>query len=195
MNYTKKCYICKKFKPLLDFYKDRSRCDGVKTSCKFCDNLRIRTKKHRKYKYKYVPSGTNPSGSWIKLTKEERKNKAKEKLKISNYRYERTVKGRYRNAAKIALKRPKFTWNISFEDYEALLNSGCFYCSRNLHTDGVGVNLDRIDNSRKEYSIDNVLPCCKQCNQIRGQYLTIEETKIAAIAIENYRNECKKETL
>ena len=38
-NYNK-CYVCKKYKPLECFCKDRTRSKGVQSKCKKCDNIR-----------------------------------------------------------------------------------------------------------------------------------------------------------
>lgn len=65
---------------------------------------------------------------------------------------------------------------LSKTRYFALLNDtmGCTYCGGSL--EGTGTALDRID-PNKGYSIKNVLPCCSLCNNLRGNYLTVEETK------------------
>ena len=60
----------------------------------------------------------------------------------------------------------------------------CTYCDELIRSTGSG--LDRIDNS-KGYQINNVLPCCGTCNDIRGNNLTVEEMKIAMAAIIKFR--------
>lgn len=74
---------------------------------------------------------------------------------------------------------------IDLEQYTKLLNSGCFYCEAGLLTE-TGCSLDRLDNSGG-YTIENVVPCCGKCNQIRNVHLTHEEMKIAMQAILNFR--------
>jgi hypothetical protein len=107
----------------------------------------------------------------------------KEQIKQTNaeYKYRRyyTAKGKAETRNKV--------WAIDREEYEILINSGCYYCSNDLSQE-LGIGLDRIDNTIKEYSLTNVLPCCKVCNSIRGQYLTVEETKVAVQAVQEYRN-------
>lgn len=83
-------------------------------------------------------------------------------------------------------------WTISFGEYEQLLSEGCFYCGKSLIETETGAGLDRIDNS-KGYTFDNVLPCCRMCNGVRGTALSIEETQVAVNAIlelrRNYEDE------
>lgn len=50
-------------------------------------------------------------------------------------------------------------------------------------------NLDkyRLDNS-KGYTSENVVPCCKECNMLRGNRLTPEETKVVTNALKQFRS-------
>jgi len=54
---------------------------------------------------------------------------------------------------------------------DKLHNNKCFYCERR-----VVLGLDRIDNRQGHIKL-NVLPCCRTCNCIRGNYFTVEQTK------------------
>lgn len=51
-------------------------------------------------------------------------------------------------------------------EYENLLNLGCHYCGKELVSES-GYCLDRI-NSKKGYTLHNVVPCCKTCNMAKG---------------------------
>ena len=51
-------------------------------------------------------------------------------------------------------------WSIPNDIGWALISSPCTYCGR-IQENGNG--LDRVD-SNKEYTLDNVTPCCKECN-------------------------------
>jgi len=78
-------------------------------------------------------------------------------------------------------------WAITIDEYAKLISKPCYYCEDFFAAKSkYGSGLDRIDNT-KGYTVDNVLPCCKQCNSIRNNFLTVEETKIAVTAIINYR--------
>jgi hypothetical protein len=74
---------------------------------------------------------------------------------------------------------------ISKEQFIELLKWPCFYCGKSL-SEETGCGLDRIDNS-KDYFIENVIPCCGQCNQIRNIHLSHEEMKVAMEAVINFR--------
>ena len=110
------------------------------------------------------------------------KNRNKEKDR------ERHVKpnARFISARNSALTRGKI-WNIFLEDFKHLINLPCYYCSDEMGAgDNYGSGLDRVDNN-VDYQLDNVVPCCKICNSMRNNYLTMEETKIAVQAIINHR--------
>ena len=77
--------------------------------------------------------------------------------------------------------------SLTFDEFCILSNEPCAYCQNKLCLPSLqGSNLDRIDNS-KGYSIGNVQPCCKVCNSIRNQFLTVAETHVAVDAILKYR--------
>lgn len=84
--------------------------------------------------------------------------------KIHN-KYSRTDKGRYFRL-KTQTKLRGLELNISLEQYcELMLTKECYYCGGALNNTGSG--LDRIDSS-KGYSLDNVVKCCKICNQMKN---------------------------
>lgn len=77
-----------------------------------------------------------------------------------------------------ATKR-KILWNISPEDFSSIIEKDCFYCGsspkpRMFAGKEICCNgLDRVENDGN-YSLDNVVPCCSQCNV--GKYCqTVEE--------------------
>lgn len=97
-----------------------------------------------------------------------------------------TAKARFTSAKNSAVTRGK-SWDISFEDFEKLIILPCSYCNNEIGSGAnYGSGLDRVDNSI-DYTIANVIPCCKICNSTRNKYFTIEETKIAIQAILQYR--------
>ena len=75
--------------------------------------------------------------------------------------------------------------DILLGQYVKLLQQGCHYCGEGLEN-STKSGLDRINNS-KGYTLDNVLPCCGACNQIRGDNLTVQEMEVAMKAILDYR--------
>jgi hypothetical protein len=77
--------------------------------------------------------------------------------------------------------------DISREVYFELIKSPCFYCAKSLEHEA-GFSLDRIDNT-KGYSLENVVPCCGDCNRIRNNILTSKEMKVAMTAVINFRTQ------
>ncbi len=49
---------------------------------------------------------------------------------------------------------------------------GCGYCQGPLPNSGAGI--DRMDNA-KGYTVDNIFPCCNDCNIVKAHLLTHEE--------------------
>lgn len=92
----------------------------------------------------------------------------------------------YRFKASFALARMRnVPHTLIFKDYKALVVKGCHYCMRTLDC-FTGACLDRIDN-QKGYTLSNVLPCCPECNAIRSDILTTEETEIVINALHEFR--------
>lgn len=65
--------------------------------------------------------------------------------------------------------------SITFEDFSTLNALPCDYCGGVLPATGYGI--DRKDNTRG-YTPDNCLPCCANCNTMKGALLTYEEMKL-----------------
>jgi hypothetical protein len=55
-------------------------------------------------------------------------------------------------------------FNLSKSQYNELLKSPCYICNA-THTKGNGI--DRVDNSKREYSYDNCKACCTSCNNMK----------------------------
>lgn len=74
----------------------------------------------------------------------------------------------YKNRRLRVYKRGAQSRNISFKLTESfffdLLDQACHYCGL-PQSDGI----DRVD-SRKAYTVDNVVSCCKQCNVAKLDY-------------------------
>lgn len=104
--------------------------------------------------------------------------------KIKMRQYQNQPNHRFSIAKKNAKKR-KIIWNLDKDVYFNLINNPCYYCN-NIYTN-CGVGLDRIDNSLG-YEITNVIPCCKFCNMLRNDLLTVEETKLIIENLKAIRN-------
>lgn len=99
----------------------------------------------------------------------------------------------YKNGA----KKRNFVWQLTYEQFVDISTKNCFYCntepkewdcmtnSPSLKKDSPNVNpsdykikftgIDRFD-SKKGYTIDNVVPCCTFCNRAKSD-LQFEQFK------------------
>jgi len=73
-------------------------------------------------------------------------------------------------------KRRNLEWNLSINQVAEIIQKPCYYCgaikSNKKITksckEGYSYNgIDRLNN-KKGYHIDNVVPCCAQCNRAKG---------------------------
>ena len=67
-----------------------------------------------------------------------------------------------------AINRKKLIFDITIEEYEKLCSEECYMCGKvtcKTHVNGI----DRIDNNIG-YNKDNCLPCCYECNKLKGEY-------------------------
>lgn len=85
----------------------------------------------------------------------------------------RKPNARYTDCVRYA-KHRNLLWDIPLEDYKVLISKTCEYCAGPLPETKVG--LDRIDNSLG-YTLTNVVPCCRYCNQMRSNIFTYQEFK------------------
>lgn len=86
-----------------------------------------------------------------------------------------TPKKRYA-IAKAAARRAKSkrSFSLTFEEYvEVNEGKDCYYCNGKVSRGGTG--MDRIDNEGN-YTFGNVVSCCGNCNRVRSNLLTQEET-------------------
>ena len=81
-------------------------------------------------------------------------------------------------------KDRELEWSLTEEQVVELTKQDCYYCGvkpNNISKSAIYNGsytyngLDRVDNN-KGYTIDNVVPCCKKCNTIKGN-LTLQEFK------------------
>jgi hypothetical protein len=76
-------------------------------------------------------------------------------------------------------RRRLLVCHLTIEDIiEIRLDKACHYCGSEI---GDCSGLDRID-CTGDYTRDNVLPCCANCNMARGHMLSVDEFK-AAMAV------------
>jgi len=114
----------------------------------------------------------------IKKWKLNNPNKVKALNKSWNTRF--PLRRRLSHARDIARTR-KHQCSITDEQFISYWSQPCVYCFKSI-IEETGIGLDRLDNN-KHYTVDNVAPCCGNCNKIRGDYLTHEEMKAAMGAV------------
>jgi len=94
------------------------------------------------------------------------------------------ISTRFSEGRSAAKNRGQF-WNITKEQYTSLIHEGCFYCGKSLEN-VKGYSLDRI-HPDKHYELSNVLPCCGECNFIKGYNLTVDEAQVIISTLIDYR--------
>jgi hypothetical protein len=97
--------------------------------------------------------------------------------------YARSLKGQYRTL-KAKARTKNLIISLSFDDFVGLRLDKCFYCGGDLPEAGYG--LDRKDNT-KGYTLDNVIPCCWFCNNLKSSLLTHDEMVVAMKAVTDLR--------
>jgi hypothetical protein len=101
---------------------------------------------------------------------------------------ENPLRTRYLTAKSLALsenRRQSRAFELTMDQCSDLWAMGCHYCQRDI-SNNKGVGLDRKDNSRG-YTLDNVLPCCGDCNKVRNTVLSVEEMEIVMAVVSEIR--------
>ena len=111
-----------------------------------------------------------------------RSTKGRENYRKAQDTYRQTPHGKFMCARKAALRHHQ--WEITENEYLRIIESPCFYCGGPLPF--TGIRLDRMDSS-KDYTVDNVVSCCSVCNRAKGNWWSVNETKIAVQAVLQYR--------
>lgn len=102
-------------------------------------------------------------------------------------KYHSSLKGKYRTLRYVAKQR-KMPLEISYGEFCLLTALPCHYCGAGTESEKcpTSYRLDRKDNA-KGYTSDNVVPCCAQCNFIRGDVLSVDEMYVVIAALVGYR--------
>lgn len=133
---------------------------------------------HKCAKYLAIESSRLSISRW--------KSRNKDKVKSMNREWSTKfpLKKRLTHAKDIA-KRRGFKCDITNEQFISYWNSKCEYCYKAILNEK-GIGLDRLDNNLG-YTPENVVPCCGDCNYIKGDILTHAEMKIAMNAVLEFR--------
>lgn len=84
--------------------------------------------------------------------------------------YHKSKPQNFVNYKNLAENKRKLKFNITKEGWNKLTQEPCYLCG---YKNTKGIGLDRIDNTIREYNIDNVKPCCGSCNIMKNE-LTLE---------------------
>ena len=174
MQKTKVCSRCKKVKSITEYNKNVARKSGLSYYCKKCDyiannkwriqNLRYSNELLRNWRTQNRER-VNASARALYKRDKIRINKLRSKMR-KHWSCLPTGKfAMYRSSAKV--RHLGFT--ISFKQFMKFWQQPCFYCGIPQQT----IGLDRI-NSKRGYSVKNVVSCCKQCNMAK-RTMTQEE--------------------
>jgi hypothetical protein len=175
----KKCSnCCRAPQPIEEFVNTKGR------ECSTCNKCREKGKKHDKkperreyhnelnkekgYAEKWRIKQLEERPEEFRAHRNENHKKWREENAEHSARWYRTHVNPRLDSIKRAAEVRGIDWHLSDEDAKAMLTSPCVYCK---HIDlEVRVNgIDRLD-SAKPYTPENCLPCCKDCNYMKGTY-------------------------
>lgn len=96
----------------------------------------------------------------------------------------RPFESTYNKLKKHVLENTRHPFELSFADFlEFTQSPTCHYCGKNLvWNPWLGQprsNLDRKDNAGG-YTKENCVPCCRNCNTIKGAHFTYDEMMLLA---------------
>lgn len=90
-------------------------------------------------------------------------------------------------------KRRNVFFGLTEPEFGKLTSQNCHYCGvaplqkeRNYLFNGI----DRVD-PHKGYETANCVPCCKECNWVKGRSLDYDEMVVVAEALRKYREKTK----
>jgi hypothetical protein len=68
---------------------------------------------------------------------------------------------------KKASEKRNLEFKISELQFKNLVKSQCYLCG---YQTPKGIGIDRVDNTIRDYNIDNCSPCCGSCNDMKGEF-------------------------
>ena len=104
----------------------------------------------------------------------------KEKHKAANKRWFYSLNGRYSRYIKGARERNR-VFNLTKEQFDEITKKVCHYCN---NSEKIGI--DRVNNDNG-YVIENCIPCCKECNFLKGTRTYSEFTELCIRIADNLK--------
>lgn len=148
----------------------------MKVNCSIpgCQNPQ-KTKELCSKHYQSLPEHKLASHRYYKLNKAKVRERSKLRYEqnkaqiLAKYKAECTSLHRRWIRHKAIAKSRDIENTITYDDFERVVSSPCYYCNNSQKTRG----LDRVDNS-KGYLLNNIVSCCWTCNSMKGS-LSIEQ--------------------
>jgi len=101
----------------------------------------------------------------------KKKEVTEEYYKLWNEYYYRCISQNYNSYKYNAELKRDLKFNITIDEWNILIQHPCYLCGyKNIK----GIGLDRIDNTIREYTINNVKACCGSCNNMKNE-LTLDK--------------------
>lgn len=175
------CSGCGQEKPLSEFYPRSDKKHLKKSLCKLCQSAYYTA--YWKAQWQKTKNNSEEHEREKARLKKARLNyyeKNKEKINELARNKAYSLKQRFWAIGRCANLR-KVEQQISFPQYEKLLELPCEYCG-DPNLSRTGHHLDRIDN-HLGYSVENVVKCCSLCNTIKSDTLSYNEMKIIGEAV------------
>lgn len=166
----KKMYCSRKCQ---DKYKNNHRTPEQKERYRIKNKETYKLKREERLKQKAEYYQENREEIIRKNTKHKKEHPEADK------RYNRTLKGRYRDYKRGAKARGH-EFKLTIEDFSKMWDTNCYYCGDLI--DGIGI--DRVDNNIG-YLVGNVVPCCPVCNKMK---LTLRSNDFTAQCIKISNN-------
>lgn len=136
---------------------------------KYYEAVQATRRERRKLGLTNIPAARERRARWVKAHPEQhfKIRKARESTRENQYAALHKV-SRMRNS-----DRRTFKVILTFEEFCLKRGLPCTYCRRDLGP--TGTQMDRKDNSIPEYSVENAVPCCTDCNTIKRDCLSHDD--------------------
>jgi len=83
---------------------------------------------------------------------------------------------KYKKQAEVERNLP---FHITKDEWKDLIKEPCYLCGFQSKR---GIGIDRVDSTKREYTLDNVKPCCYTCNVVKKDF-TLEQLQEQATLI------------
>jgi len=178
MSLIRTCSRCREEKKLTEFNKSVSGKDGYTYVCTAC-NRKASRQHAAKNRLRYQEEGVVCLSKRCSRCKEDlssdefhRNPSTKDGLtgycKQCSTDKSLSPKGKYASY-KSSAKVRGYKFELTFNEFKSFWRQPCHYCGQSIDT----IGLDRVNNNMS-YHVNNVVPCCTQCNQAKMDYTESE---------------------